>query len=97
MPTGSTPTGAAVVTTVTVTWSGSSVGGAAVGGYTVRRYEAVSGTLSAIGGTCAGIVAATTCSDTSVPLGAWRYSVTPVHHGWTGTEGPRSTTITITL
>lgn len=97
MPTGSTPGAVAVLTTVTVTWPAVSVGGSGVAGYVVKRYETLSGSLSTIGGSCTGIVAATTCSDSGVPLGAWRYSVTPVHHAWTGTESARSISVAVTL
>jgi hypothetical protein len=97
MPTGSTPVAVAVLTTVTVTWSGSTVGGTAVTGYVVKRYDAVSGVAAAVAGTCAGVVAGTTCTDTPVPLGTWRYSITPAQHAWTGVEGPRSLTVAVTL
>lgn len=95
MPTGPTPTAAAVFTTVTVAWPDASVGGGAVAGYVVKRYDAVSGTASAVGGTCAGIVSASSCTDASAPLGTWRYSVTPVHYGWAGAEGARSITVAV--
>lgn len=87
MPAGSTPVAVAIVTTATVSWSGSTLARTTVAGYVVRRYDAVSGTLGVVGGTCAGVVAATTCTDTGVPIGVWRSSVTPTHNGWTGAEG----------
>ena len=91
MPTGATPTAATVVTEVTVTWSASSVGAGALAGYRVKRYDSLSGVASTIGGNCTGVVAATSCIDSSAPLGT-----TPMHHAWTGTEGGRSTSV-ITL
>lgn len=91
------PAVVAMVTTVTVSWGAASVGGSTVEGYLIRRYDGLSGAAGAIGGTCAGLVAATPCTDSAVPLGTWRYSVTPRHHGWTGAEGARSITVAITL
>jgi hypothetical protein len=45
-----------------------------------------------VGGTCAGIVSATSCSDTPVlPLQTYTYTVTPVAGSWTGTAGPGAT------
>lgn len=77
---------------VTVTWSVSSVGAGALAGYRVKRYDSLSGVASTIGGNCTGVVAATSCIDSSAPLGT-----TPMHHAWTGTEGGRSTSVVITL
>ena len=97
MPAGPTPTAFAVLTTVSVAWSATSVGDGAVAGYVVKRYDAVSGAASAVGGTCTGVVPASTCTDAAVPIGTWRYTVTPVHYGWTGTEGARSITVAVAL
>ncbi|MGH2418143.1 MAG: hypothetical protein ACRDFY_07395 [Candidatus Limnocylindria bacterium] len=75
--------------TVDVAWA-PSVGGAPVAGYEVRAYEATSGASRAVGGSCAGVVAGTTCTDTAVPNGSWRYSVIPRQLAWAGVESPRS-------
>jgi hypothetical protein len=88
MPAGNQPT-ATVATpassTVNVTWPASS-GGAPVAGYEVQSYDATSGTPRAIGASCAGIVAGTSCSETDVPDGSWRYSVIPRQQAWAGAE-----------
>lgn len=59
-------------------------------GYTIQR----TGGVGSVGGTCAGTVATTSCSDTPVtPLTTYTYTVTPLGDPWIGTPGP-ATTIT---
>lgn len=94
---GSTPLAVGLLTTVSVTWAASTVGGAPAQGYRIRRYNAVSGAESVVGGTCAGVVAGTSCTESGVGLGTWRYSVTPVVHGWSGVESPLSAIVAVTL
>lgn len=91
---GGQPLAVGVLTTVSLSWSAGPIPGTA---YVVKRYNGMSGALSSIGGTCTGVVTGTSCSDTSVPIGTWRYAVTPVHNNWTGTEGARSLLVSITL
>ena len=92
MPSGNQPT-ATVTTpagsTVSVTWP-ASIGGAPVAGYEVRSYDATNGTPRAVGASCVGIVAGTSCSETDVPDGSWHYSVVPRQQGWAGAESPLS-------
>lgn len=97
MPTGPTPTGSSTLTTVTLTWAAVSVAGVPVEGYTIRRFSAVTGVESVVGASCAGVVTGTSCAETNVGLGSWRYSVTPRHGGWVGTEGERSASILVTV
>ena len=76
----------AVVITVTVSWTAT----LHATGYVITR----TGGVGSLGGTCTGIVTATTCSDSPlVTLQTYTYSVTPVAAGWTGTAGP-TTSIT---
>jgi hypothetical protein len=94
---GATPTATASGANVTVSWSASTLAnGMAVTGYEIRRYDsstlAVQTTLSA----CTGVVTATSCVESSVPAGTWRYAVTPVFGtNWRGTESAMSTTVTV--
>lgn len=97
LPAGPTPTGSSSLTTVTLSWAAASVAGAPVAGYTIRRYSAVTGVESAVGGSCTGVVSGTSCVETNVGLGSWRYSVTPRHGGWIGTEGAQSASILVTV
>jgi hypothetical protein len=94
---GSMPLAVGVLTTGTVTWTASTVAGAPVQGYRIRRYNAVSGAEAVVGGTCAGVVTGTTCTESGPGLGTWRYSVTPVLQGWSGAESPLSAIVAITL
>jgi IPT/TIG domain len=91
---GNQPTVQANGSSVTVSWSASTLsGGGAVAGYQVKRYDS-SNVLQAIGPNCAGTIAGLTCTETSVPNGTWKYSVTPVQGSWSGAESPM-TTVTV--
>jgi hypothetical protein len=95
MPTGATPTTSVSNRSVTVSWTASTMpGGGAVTGYVVKRYN-TTGTVQTIGSGCSGTIAALTCTETSVPGGTWRYSVTPVKSNWTGTEGSQGSNVTV--
>ncbi|HKP89741.1 MAG TPA: hypothetical protein VJT75_07160 [Thermoleophilaceae bacterium] len=90
MPTGATPTASVSNRSVTVSWSASTMpGGGAVSGYLVRRYD-TNGNVQTIGSGCSGTISALTCTETSVPGGSWRYTVTPVRGNWMGFEGSLS-------
>ena len=75
--------------TAQVSWP-PSTGGAPVDGYEVLAYDASSGAPRAIGASCSGIVIGTSCTETGVPDGSWRYSVVPRRLAWAGAESPRS-------
>ncbi len=94
MPQGAKPTAAATGTNITVTWSAVTVGGASVT-YTVQRFDGVTGAPASIGAGCAGTLSGTSCTETNVPAGTWRYSVTPVRHNWIGSESPRSDSVVV--
>ncbi|MGJ3192901.1 hypothetical protein [Paenarthrobacter sp. FR1] len=86
---------AAVVGTagsVTVTWTASTTAaGRSATGYSIARYaSATGGTRVPAAGTCAGTVAALSCTDTA-PTGTWYYAVTPMLSLWQGSESLRST------
>jgi hypothetical protein len=89
---GATPTAVSSGTTVNLSWPASTLGnGTAVSGYLVKRYNAATLALQSIGSACSGKITALTCTETSVPSGQWRYTVTPVFAtNWTGTESPLS-------
>ena len=92
---GSTPAAAVSNRSVTLTWSPSALpGGAEVAGYTVRRYS-TAGTPQTIGAGCSGTIAATTCTETAVPPGSWRYSVEPRQGNWIGIESALGTAVTV--
>jgi hypothetical protein len=95
MPTGSTPTAVRSNRSVTVSWTQASFsGGPAVSGYQVRRYS-TAGVLQTIGSGCNTTISGLTCTETAVPAGSWRYSVTPRQGLWAGAESARSATVTV--
>jgi hypothetical protein len=94
MPGGNTPTATLVVTSITVTWSASAFGGGPdVEGYIVKRYNTLGGGAQAPGGSCAGTVTATSCSDSGVGPGSWTYTVTPAQGSWRGAESGQSNAV----
>jgi hypothetical protein len=95
---GATPTAtAAAGRKVTVSWGASTLSsGQPVGGYVVKRYDAGSGALQTTLAGCAGTISATSCVETSVPPGQWKYAVTPVlGTNWRGAEGLKSGIATV--
>ena len=96
MPTGPTPAASVSGSSVTVSWSVVALsGGETVAGYRVRRYDVSTGEEQVVGAGCSGTVTALSCTETSVPVGTWRYSVTSVQSSWTGTESAKSTPVTV--
>ena len=80
---------------MTVSWTATNLpGGAPVAGYEVRRYS-TGGVLQTTGSGCSGTVTATSCTETGVPGGAWRYSVTPRQGNWRGGESSQSTSVSV--
>jgi hypothetical protein len=95
MPTGLAPTASATGTQVALRWPAVTLSsGAAVSGYVVVRINTINGTSVAAGGTCAGTVTTTTCTD-SPASGAWAYADTPVQASWTGGQSAPSNTVTV--
>jgi hypothetical protein len=83
---------------VSISWEqsrliGRRLGTYRAGGYQVHRYDA-SGhpqdVHTACSDTVAGPEATLRCVEHDVAEGTWKYAVTPVLGGWTGTEGPSS-------
>ena len=83
---------------VTIDWAASATvsEGHAASAYTINRYSSPMGStpVAATGG-CAGQVSALSCTEQAVPAGTWYYAVTPVLDNWKGTEGRRSSAITV--
>jgi hypothetical protein len=93
-PAGATPTKSVSSAAIALNWSAVTVGGSAVDGYTVRRYTEA-GALQSITAGCSGAITATTCTETSVPVGRWQYTTQPVKGAWTGAESAKSVTAEI--
>ena len=90
MPAGNTPWTSVANRNVTVSWTAVTMpGGVPVDGYKVFRYNA-GGTAFPVTGSCTGVIAGLTCTETAMAPGSWRYAVAPVYELWQGAEGPRS-------
>ncbi|HEY6474858.1 MAG TPA: hypothetical protein VIY26_18340 [Acidimicrobiales bacterium] len=96
MPIGAAPAGLVGGTSVTVSWVASTLpGGSPVAGYVVNRINAVTGVPATVGSGCSGVVAATTCTEASVPAGTWVYTETPEQLSWRGGTSPDSPSIVV--
>ena len=73
---------------MTVSWT-APASGAPVTGYLVRRYDD-SGNAQTTGAGCSGTIASTSCTESAVPTGTWRYRVTAMNAKWRGSESPAS-------
>src|SRR5206468_842692 len=94
---GATPTASgAPGRTITVSWAASTLSnGHAVDGYVIERYISGGALQTTLAG-CSGTIGATSCIESSVPDGSWRYSVTPViATNWRGTERIQGTAIVV--
>jgi hypothetical protein len=97
---GATPTATASSTVgrrIAVSWGASTLSnGNAVDGYIVKRYDAGTGTPQTTLAGCSGTIAATSCTETGVPPGSWKYTVTPVlATNWQGVESTKSGAATV--
>jgi hypothetical protein len=74
-----------------VNWAASTFfSGTPVAAYVIKRYPASGGAGVVAGGTCAGSVAGTSCTDSSIPTGTYQYTVTPKQGPWLGAESAKS-------
>lgn len=104
LPPAAQPTAAVSGQSVTVQWAqssfeGSPLGTYPAGGYVLTRYAQGSSTAVAPAAGCAGAIsgpaATLECTETGVPVGIWQYTVLPVLGSFTGTEGPRSVSVSV--
>jgi hypothetical protein len=93
--TGATPTASWSGTTVNLSWSATTLAnGTAVSGYIVKRYNATTLAAQTILSSCNGTITGLSCTESSLPTGSWRYSITPVFAtNWVGTESALSTVV----
>ena len=89
---GATPRPVVVGDSVALTWDGATRSDAqSIVGYVIHRYDAATSVIQPTLAGCAGTVAGTTCTESSVPAGRWVYSVTPSWGShWVGAESPMS-------
>jgi hypothetical protein len=96
MPTGSTPSARAGIGSAVLSWTAVTLpDGAAVTGYVITRYDAATGASLPAGGTCSGVVTATTCTDDSLGAGSWSWTDRPVYGNWNGAESQPSRPISV--
>jgi hypothetical protein len=95
MPAGNQPSAGLALTSVTVSWSASSFdGGPNVSGYVVKRYDLL-GNPQTVGAACGGVVSGTSCTENSVPVGTWQYTVTPAQGTWRGAQSVPSLPVVV--
>jgi uncharacterized repeat protein (TIGR01451 family) len=83
---------------VLVNWTAAKLSdGDPVDGYLVKRYDAGTGQVQSTLSGCSGTITGTSCTENRVPVGSWKYAVTPVvGANWRGAESARSATVTTT-
>ncbi|MCW3046148.1 MAG: polymorphic outer membrane protein [Solirubrobacterales bacterium] len=86
-PTSVTASATAGSGTVSVSWTAPTGGTAPSGYYVTRVNNADSSTAYACGISPSSTTASTSCSDPSVPDGAYHYLATAVYHTWTAVSG----------
>jgi hypothetical protein len=102
LPQGNTPSVSLSGANVTVSFTQSTVGGQrlgayAGGGYTVKRYPASGGGGVTPGTSCNTTISGSSeklsCTESNVPPGSWKYTVTPVLSNWVGAESAQSAAV----
>lgn len=92
---GSTPTATVSGRAVTLSWAATAApAGGSVSGYVIKRYGA-DGQPQTVGAGCAGVVAATSCTESAVTPGTWTYTVTPKLGNWLGAESAAGAPVTV--
>lgn len=98
MPAGNVPTGTAAGLSVTLSWTASVfASGTPVPGYVVRRFNSVTSVEEVVLADCSGTIAATGCTESGVPIGSWRYTVTTAAGAWRGAQSAQSAAVIVTL
>ncbi|WP_144876075.1 LamG domain-containing protein [Microbacterium sp. 1.5R] len=78
---------------VVVSWESTNMSnGLAATGYTVSRVDSANVQQTVLTG-CSGVVTALTCTETGVPDGLWKYTITPRYQNWTGTPSSASAAV----
>lgn len=96
MTPGHTPTAVAVPANgddVEVSWAPTT--GGPLTGYEVLARDAATDEPRAVGGTCAGLVTETICTDSDAPDGRWTYTIVSRSGAWAGTPSQPSATVLV--
>jgi len=96
---GATPTAVVAGRSITVGWAATTLAtGQPVTGYRIKRYDAATAAPQTILSACTGTTKVTTCTESDVPVGSWKYTVTPVFAtNWQGAESAKSSAVTVEL
>jgi hypothetical protein len=98
MPGGNTPSASVSGNAVTLTWTASLFDdGTTIPSYVVRRFNAITFAQATVLAGCSVTVTATSCTESGVPLGSWRYTVTPAAGAWRGAESAQSALVLVTI
>jgi hypothetical protein len=96
MPNGAQPTVSVSGTNVTVSWPAALFPDSrAVAGYQIARFNASTGSPAVVGASCSGTVTTTTCTESNVAAGSWKYADTPVQDNWHGGQSAESAAVTV--
>lgn len=96
MPTGGEPSGTVSGTSVSLSWPVANLSsGAPVAGYVISQFNEDTGSPASTGAGCSGVVTSTSCTELSVPVGSWTYTVQPVQLNWHGGTSAESAAITV--
>lgn len=95
IPTAATPTAVVTGRNAAVSWAATTLtGGTPVDGYALTRVDASTGVAQALT-SCTGTITTTSCTETNVPTGTWRYRVEAVRGGWAGPMSAASSAVTV--
>ena len=98
MPAGNVPSGSVAGSSVTLSWTASAfAGGGGVPGYVIRRFNSLTQAEATVLTACAGTVSGTSCTESGVPIGSWKYTVTPAAGTWRGAQSAQSSAVVVTL
>ena len=95
---GNVPSGSVAGNSVTLTWTASLFAdGATIPSYVIRRFNSVTSTEATVLSACSGSVTGTTCTENGVPIGSWKYTVTPAAGVWRGAQSAQSAAVVVTI
>ena len=96
LPEGDVPFAVVTNRNIAVSWDQAELSsGAPVQGYKLQRYPSTGTTPASMTTTCTGTITGLTCTESNVPPGIWRYTITPVQAGWSGLESGFSAAVTV--
>lgn len=83
------PTASSDGSAVTLSWTPPADGAGVQDGYLIHRFDE-GGSAQTIGTGCAGTQAGSSCTESNVPAGTWRYSISARSGSWTSPESAQT-------